>query len=190
MNKKVTEKPSVSSLPEPIVLVTVKTEDKRPNILPIAFTGAFSYEPPMVYIGVHPARYSNSMLKESMEYVINIPSEKLARIADYCGIVSGKNENKFETTGLTPVPASIVKAPLIEECAVNIECKVKDILNYGSHDIFVGEIVAVHYNEDVIKEDGTPDIEKVRPYGYSFGEYRSMGEKLGVAGYSKKSIEG
>lgn len=128
---------------------------------------------------------SNFMLKESMEYVINIPSDNLAKITDYCGIVSGKNVDKFEATGLTPVPANRVKAPVIEECAVNIECKVKDILNYGSHDIFVGEIVAVHYNEEVIKADGTPDVEKIRPYGYSFGEYRSMGAKLGVAGYRK-----
>lgn len=186
MNKKIIIKLAVSPLPEPVVLVTTKAKDKSPNIITIAWTGVFSYEPPMVYIAVHPARHSNLMLKESMEYVINIPSEKLARITDYCGIVSGKTVNKFETTGLTPVPASAVKAPLIEECAVNIECKVKDILNYGSHDIFVGEIVAIHYNEEAIKEDGTPDVEKIRPYGYSFGEYRSIGEKLGVAGYSKR----
>jgi flavin reductase (DIM6/NTAB) family NADH-FMN oxidoreductase RutF len=186
MNKKIIDKLTVSPLPEPTVLVTVKTEDKSPNIITIAWTGVFSYNPSVVYIAVHPARYSNSMLKESREYVINIPSESLAKIADYCGIVSGKNVNKFEETGLTPIPANIVKAPLIKECTVNIECKVKDILNYGSHDIFVGEIVAIHYDEAVIKEDGTPNVEKIRPYGYSFGEYRSMGEKLGVAGYSKK----
>lgn len=186
MSKKVITKLNVSPLPEPVVLVTTKTEDKNPNIITVAWTGVFSYEPPMVYIAVHPARYSNSMLKESKEYVINIPSEKLAGIADHCGIVSGKTENKFATTGLTPLPASVVKAPLIEECAVNIECKVKDILNYGSHDIFVGEIVAIHYNEEAINEDGSPDIEKIRPYSFSFGEYRSMGGKLGVAGYSKR----
>ncbi|HWR07071.1 flavin reductase family protein, partial [Sporomusa sp.] len=167
-------------------LVTVKTEDKNPNIITIAWTGVFSHSPSILYIAVHPARYSNAMIKESGEYVINIPSADLAKITDYCGIVSGKNVNKFAETGLTPILASVVKAPLIKECAVNIECKVKDILNYGSHDIFVGEIVAVHYNEEVIKEDGTPDVDRIRPYGYSFGEYRAMGEKLGVAGYSKK----
>jgi len=188
MSKKIIDKLSVSPLPEPTVLVTVKTEDKNPNVITIAWTGVFSYSPSTVYIAVHPARHSNEMLRESMEYVINIPSENLAKITDYCGIVSGKNVDKFKETGLTPIPSSIVKAPLIKECAVNIECKVKDILNYGSHDIFVGEIVAIHYDEEVLKENGIPDIEKIRPYGYSFGEYRSMGEKLGVAGYSKKSI--
>ncbi len=186
MNKKLVTKVAVSPLPEPVVLVTTKAEDKIPNIVTIAWTGVFSYDPPVVYIAVHPARYSHSLLKASMEYVINIPSEKLARVTDYCGIVSGKTGNKFAATGLTPVPASVVKAPLIEECAVNIECKVKDILNYGSHDIFVGDIVAIHYDEDAIKTDGSPDAETIRPYGYSFGEYRSMGEKLGVAGYSKR----
>lgn len=186
MSKKILNKLNISPLPEPTVLVTVRTEDKNPNIITVAWTGVFSHSPAIVYIAVNPARYSHSMLKESMEYVINIPSENLAKITDYCGIVSGKNVNKFEETNLTPIAAAVVKAPLIVECAVNIECKVKDILNYGSHDLFVGEIVAVHYNEEVIKDDGTPDLEKIRPYGYSFGEYRSMGKKLGVAGYSKR----
>lgn len=189
MSKKILNKLNVSPLPEPTVLVTVKAEEKNPNIITVAWTGVFSHSPAIVYIAVHPARYSNSIIKESMEYVINIPSENLAKITDYCGIVSGRNVNKFEETGLTPIPASVVKAPLIKECAVNIECKVKDILNYGSHDIFVGEIVAIHYNEEVITENGTPDVEKIRPYGYSFGEYRSMGEKLGVAGYSKSGVK-
>jgi flavin reductase (DIM6/NTAB) family NADH-FMN oxidoreductase RutF len=189
MSKKILDKLNVSPLPEPTVLVTVKAEEKNPNIITVAWTGVFSHSPAIVYIAVHPARYSNSIIKESMEYVINIPSENLAKITDYCGIVSGRNVNKFEETGLTPIPANAVKAPLIKECAVNIECKVKDIINYGSHDIFVGEIVAIHYNEEVIKENGTPDVEKIRPYGYSFGEYRSMGEKLGVAGYSKSGVK-
>jgi flavin reductase (DIM6/NTAB) family NADH-FMN oxidoreductase RutF len=189
MSKKILNQLNVSPLPEPTVLVTVKTEDKNPNIITIAWTGVFSHSPAIVYIAVNPARYSHSILKESMEYVINVPSENLAKIVDYCGIVSGKNVNKFEETGLTPIPATVVKAPLIKECAVNIECRVKDILNYGSHDIFVGEIVAIHYDEEAIKEDGNPDLEKIRPYGYSFGEYRSMGEKLGVAGYSKRGVK-
>lgn len=186
MSKKIMNKLSVSPLPEPTVLVTVKTEDKIPNIITIAWTGVFSYSPSTVYIAVHPARYSNVMLRESMEYVINIPSENLAKITDYCGIVSGKNEDKFKETGLTPLEASFVKAPLIKECPVNIECKVKEILNFGSHDIFVGEIVAIHYDEEVLKENGSPDLEKIKPYGYTFGEYRSMGERIGTAGYSKK----
>ncbi len=186
MTKKTIERLTVSPLPEPVVLVTVKTEDKEPNIITIAWTGCLSRSPNLVYIGVHPTRYSNAMLRESMEYVINIPSESMVKTADYCGTVSGRNVNKFAKTGLTPVPASAVKAPLIKECMVNIECKVKDILNFGSHDIFVGEIIAVHFDKDAVKENGTPDLEKIRPYSFPLGEYRSMGEKLGTEGYSKK----
>ncbi|MDR3587879.1 MAG: flavin reductase family protein [Desulfosporosinus sp.] len=102
-------KMNVSSLPEPTVLVTVNAEDKKPNIITIAWRGVFSHSPATVYIAVHPARYSYSMLKESMEYVINIPSENLVKLTDYCGIVSGKNVDKFKETGLTPIPASIVR---------------------------------------------------------------------------------
>ncbi|HBF39374.1 MAG TPA: flavin reductase family protein [Firmicutes bacterium] len=190
MSKKIVDKlNNISPLPEPTVLVTVKTDDKSPNIITIAWTGVFSYHPNIVYIAVHPARYSNAMVRESMEYVINIPSENIAKAVDYCGIVSGKNVNKFLETGLTPIPASIVKAPLIKECLINMECKVKDILNYGSHDIFVGEMVAVHYDEAVLNEDESPDAAKIKPYGYTLGEYRAMGEKLGVAGYSKRGRE-
>ncbi|MDQ7094674.1 flavin reductase family protein [Desulfosporosinus sp. PR] len=189
MSKKIINKINVSPLPEPAVLVTVKAEDQRPNIITIAWTGVFSHSPATVYIAVHPARYSHSLLKESLEYVINIPSENLAKITDYCGIVSGRNVDKFQETGLTPIAASVVKAPLIKECFVNIECKVKDILNFGSHDIFVAEIVATHYDEEVLKENGVPDVERIRPYGYTFGEYRSLGERLGSAGYSKTAIK-
>ncbi len=179
------EKLNVSPLPEPTVLVTVKTDVQDPNIITIAWTGVLSHHPNMVYIAVHPARYSHSMVRESMEYVINIPSENIAKAVDYCGTVSGRSVNKFLKTGLTPVPASIVKAPLIKECLINMECKVKDILNYGSHDIFVGELVAVHFDEAVLNDDGGPDPAKIKPYSYTLGEYRLMGEKLGVAGYSK-----
>jgi flavin reductase (DIM6/NTAB) family NADH-FMN oxidoreductase RutF len=188
MAKRITNKLTMSPLPAPTVLVTVQTEDKGPNIITIAWTGVLCSTPPTVYIGVQPTRYSHSMLKESMEYVINIPSENLAKMTDYCGIVSGKAVNKFEKTGLTPIPASLVKAPLIKECAVNLECKVKDVLNLGSHDIFIAEVVAVHYDEEVLQENGSPDIEKIKPYSCSLGEYRSMGDKLGSMGYSMKSI--
>jgi Conserved protein/domain typically associated with flavoprotein oxygenases, DIM6/NTAB family len=186
MSKKLIQKLNVSPLPEPMVLVTAKEEGKNPNIIAIAWTGVLSHNPNIVYIAVNPARYSNSIIRESMEYVINIPLENMAAAVDYCGIVSGRNEDKFMKTGLTPVSASLVKAPLIQECPMNIECKVVDILKYGSHDIFVGEIVAVHCDEEVYNNDGSFNLEKIKPFGYTLGEYRSMGGKLGAAGFSKK----
>jgi len=189
MAKKIVKNLARLPLSVPTVLVTVQTADEKPNIITIAWTGILCSSPPTVYIGVQPIRHSHSMLKESMEYVINIPFDNLAEITDYCGIVSGKVVNKFEKTGLTPIPASIVKAPLIKECAVNLECKVKTILNLGSHDVFIAEVVAVHYDEEVLNENGSPDIDKIKPYNFCLGEYHSMGEKLGSMGYSAKSTK-
>lgn len=171
------------------MLVTAKAAKKEPNIITVAWTGLLSRSPATLYIAVHPARHTHAMLKESMEYVINIPSENMVEVVDNIGITSGKKINKFEAYGLTPVAASVVNAPLIKECMVNIECKVKDILNYGSHDIFVAEIVAVHLDEEVIKADGKPDLDKIRPYSFPLGEYRTMGAYLGTEGYSKKLME-
>ena len=187
MAKRIVKNLARLPLSMPTVLVTVQTKDKDPNIITIAWTGIMSSNPPTVYIGVQPIRHSHSMLKESMEYVINIPSDELAQITDYCGIISGKVINKFEKTGLTPIPASFVKAPLIKECAVNLECKVKTILNLGSHDVFIAEVVAVHYDEEVLDgNDGSPDLDKIKPYSFCLGEYHSMGEKLGSIGYSRQ----
>lgn len=175
---KILKKPTTSLFPVPTVLVTVQSEDGTPNIITIAWTGIIASNPPTVYISVQPVRYSHPILKESREFVINIPSEDLLEKADYCGKVSGKNVNKFKETGLNPVSASIVKAPLIKEAPVNLECKVKEVLNLGSHDAFIAEIVAVHYNEEVLDEGGNPDLDKIKPYSYSLREYRSIGDKL------------
>jgi Conserved protein/domain typically associated with flavoprotein oxygenases, DIM6/NTAB family len=189
LGKKIIEHLKVSPLPEPVVLVTAKAADKEPNIITVAWTGFMSFKPPTVYIAIHPLRHTNELIRESMEYVINVPSESMVEMVDRIGITSGKKMNKFETYGLTPVPASVVGAPLIQECMVNIECKVKDIQNYGSHDIFVGEIAAVHIDEEAIREDGRPDLDKIRPYSFPLGEYRGMGGYLGTEGYSKKLIQ-
>lgn len=183
---KVIKTPSTALFPVPAVLVTCQTEGGKPNIITIAWTGVINSVPPTVYISVQPVRYSNGILKEAGEYVINIPSVDIARQVDYCGITSGKDVDKFAETGLTPVPASQVKAPLIKECPVNIECKVKQTLNLGSHDVYIAEIVAVHYDENVLDENGRPDYDKIKPYGYCQGEYRTITEKIGTYGYSGK----
>ena len=143
-------------------------------------------EPPVVYISVRPeGRHSYAMIKGSGEYVINIPSADQVKVVDYCGTVSGKNVDKFKETGLTPVPATHVKAPLIAECPVNVECKVRQVIPLGSHDVFMADVLAVHYNEDALNEKGRPDLDKIRPYGYCINEYRLLSEKLGSYGYSK-----
>ncbi|WP_206810737.1 flavin reductase family protein [Paradesulfitobacterium ferrireducens] len=185
--KKVATRPAPVLFPVPTVLVTSQIEGGEPNMVTIAWTGIMCSEPPVVYIGVNPIRYSHSLIKESGEYVINIPTVTQVKEVDFCGVVSGKKVNKFKETGLTPVPASQVKAPLIAECPVNIECRVRQTLSLGSHDVFIADVVAIHYNEDVLDEKGRPDIERIQPYGFSLSEYRLLTDKIGFHGYSKKN---
>jgi len=185
--KKITKGPSTVLFPVPNVLVTSCLEAGNPNIVTIAWTGIMNSEPPVVYISLRSeGRHSHRMVKDSGEFVINIPTASQVRIVDYCGTVSGEKVNKFKETGLTPVPASCVRAPLIAECPVNLECKVRQVLSLGSHDAFIADVLAVHYNEDVLDEKGQPDLDKIRPYGYCFNEYRLVADKLGSFGYSKK----
>jgi flavin reductase (DIM6/NTAB) family NADH-FMN oxidoreductase RutF len=183
---KVMKKANTALFPLPTVLVTSVAEGCAPNIITIAWTGIMNSEPPILYIGVNPIRCSNKLIKESGEFVVNIPSVDLAKQVDYCGQVSGENADKFMDTGLTAVPASLVKAPLIGECPVNIECRVRETLCLGSHDAFIADILAVHYDEEVLDEKGRPDISLIKPYGYSLGEYRVLAEKIGSFGFSKK----
>lgn len=181
---KVTKPPSTSLLPVPAVLVTTRDSSGRPNMLTIAWTGIMASTPPMVSISLQPTRHSVTALKETGEYVINIPSANLVRKVDYCGIVSGKDVDKFAATGLTEAPAAYVKAPLIKECPMNLECRVKHILNLGSHEAYIAEVLAVHYNEEVLDEKGNPDVEKLAPYAFSLREYRALGERIGSFGFS------
>ena len=186
MNK-IMKKPSTALFPIPTILVTSHLEGYNPNIITIAWTGILNSEPPMIYISVNPIRHSHKMIKESGEYVINIPSASQVKIVDYCGVISGRDTNKFLETGLTPTPAFHVKAPLIAECPVNIECRIKNVIFLGSHDVFISEILAIHYNEDVLDSNEQPDLNKIQPYGYCLREYRSLSENLGSYGYSKKN---
>lgn len=186
--KKVIKKPSPSLFPVPAVLVTSYLEGFEPNIITIAWTGILNSEPPMVYISVNPIRHSHKIINESGEFVINIPSAPQAKLVDYCGIVSGRDTNKFRETGFTPTPSSHIKAPLIAECPINIECKVKSTLSLGSHDVFIADILAIHYNEDVLDSQGRPDFGKIQPYSYCLTEYRALTESLGSFGYSKRNV--
>ncbi|OPX83748.1 MAG: Flavoredoxin [Pelotomaculum sp. PtaB.Bin104] len=186
MVKKIAKEPSTVLFPIPTVLVTSCLEERNPNIVTIAWTGIMNSVPPVVYVAVRPDRYSHRLIKDSGEYVINIPTVAMAGQVDYCGMVSGREVNKFEETGFTPVAADRVKAPLIAECPVNVECKVRQVLALGSHDVFIANVLAVHYNEDVLDQKGRPDMDKIKPYGYCGNEYRQMADKLGFYGYSKK----
>jgi len=144
-------------------------------------------EPPMVYVSIRPGRHSFGIIASTGDFVINIPSANLAKAVDLCGTVSGKDVNKFLECGLTPVPASAVKAPLIKECPVNIECAVKEILPLGTHHAFIAEVAAVNIDTAVLDDKGRIDIERLQPYAYCLHEYRQVSSLLGVHGFSQKN---
>lgn len=187
--KKVIHKPMTGLFPLPTILVTSQSGNSKPNIITIAWTGVMNSNPPVVYIGVNPIRYSHELIKASGEYVINIPSKDQINVVDYCGLISGRKIDKFEASGLTPVPSTHVQAPLIAECPVNLECKVRQVLNLESHDVFIADVLAVHYNENVLDEKGRPDVTKIDTYAYCLGEYYAVSDKLGTMGISKKNSD-
>ena len=179
-------KPGNMVYPLPAVLVTCTDGNGNDNVLTIAWTGTICTDPAIAYISVRPERYSYNMIKETGEFVINLTTKDLAFATDYCGVRSGKNEDKFAKCNLTKEPAISVKAPLIKESPVNIECRVREIKEYGSHTMFVADVLNVHADEKYMDEKGRFCLEKADPICYSHGTYFSTGEKLGTFGYSVK----
>jgi flavin reductase (DIM6/NTAB) family NADH-FMN oxidoreductase RutF len=173
--------------PTPVVLVTCVNEAGEPNVLTLAWVGVINSEPPMVGISIRPERYSNACVKASKEFVVNLPTEEMVRKVDACGVLSGKETDKFSSVGLKSVPAEKVKPPLIDECPVQLECQVKQIIPLGSHDLFLGQVVALHVKEEVQKEKGRIDISKALPFVFCPGanEYWNLGRYLGHYGFTK-----
>ena len=171
--------------PLPAVLVSCGTTPGEFNILTIAWTGTICSDPPMCYISVRPERHSYDIIKRSGEFVINLTTERLARAADWCGVRSGRDYDKFKEMGLTPVPAENVAAPVIGESPVAVECKVKQVIPLGTHDMFIAEVVNVLVDESIIDpETGKYDLERAGLIAYSHGEYFSLGKVLGHFGWS------
>jgi len=179
--------PTTLLFPTPVVLVTCIDQKGRPNIITLAWAGVVNSEPPMIGISVRPERYSYGCIKEMGEFVVNLPTERMVRGVDACGIVSGKGTDKFELTGWKAVRAEKVRTPLIDESPVQMECKVKQIIPLGSHDLFLGEIIALHVKEEIEKEKGRIDILKALPVAFCTGarEYWGLGKPLGHYGFSK-----
>lgn len=173
--------------PTPVVLVTCVDEKGKPNIITLAWAGVVNSDPPMIGISIRPSRYSHGCIKATKEFVINIPTESMVRDVDVCGLVSGREKDKFALMGWQPVPATEVKAPLIEECPVQLECLLKEVLSLGSHDLFLGQVVAVHVKEEVQKGRKGIDVKKCLPVAYCPGshEYWSLGRLLGDFGFSR-----
>lgn len=177
-------KPGNMLYPLPAVLVSVADKKGNQNVFTVAWTGTVCSDPAMVSISVRPERYSYHMIEETGEFVINLTTSRLAYATDYCGVKSGRDVDKFKEMRLTPMPAKEVSAPLIEESPVNIECKVKQVLKLGTHDMFLAEVVAVHADEAYINEKGTFSLAAADPMVYSHGTYYTLGKELGTFGYS------
>lgn len=178
-------KPGNMVYPVPPALVSTGAEDGRTNIFTVAWTGNICTDPPMVYISVRPERYSYGFIEETGEFVINLTTEELVRAADLCGVRSGRDLDKWKECGLTPEKASELEfAPLIAESPVNIECRVKQHLDLGSHRMYIAEVIKVHADSRYIDEKGRFCLEEAGLVAYVHGDYVRTGVKLGSFGYS------
>ena len=180
---KVVWKPGTFVYPIPAVMVTCGDMEKS-NIITVAWTGIVNTNPAIVYISVRPERYSYNLIKENKEFVINLTNEKLAYATDWCGVRSGSKYDKFKEMKLTKEKAKFVKSPLIKESPVAIECKVIEEKEYGSHTMFVAEVLSIDADEAYIDENGAFDISKCRLITYANGGYYTLGKKIGKFGYS------
>jgi flavin reductase (DIM6/NTAB) family NADH-FMN oxidoreductase RutF len=184
---KLTWKPGTMIYPLPAVMVSCGSQPDEFNIITISWTGTICTDPPMCYISVRPGRHSYDIIRKNGGYVINLTTKELAFATDWCGVKTGARHNKFAEMGLTPVTASIVKAPYIEESPVNIECIVKDIIELGSHHMFISEVVAVHADDRYFDaETGQFRLNESAPLCYSHGKYYETGSFIGKFGFSVK----
>ncbi len=185
MGNKITfEKPGNFLYPVPAVMVSCRNKEGEKNIITIAWAGTVCSEPPMLSISVRKERHSFPMIRETGEFVVNLTDEKLLHACDYCGCTSGARVDKFKVCGLTAEEGEKVKAPLIKEAPVNIECAVTKELDLGSHVMFLAEVKCVHVDEKYLDEKGAFHMENVDLIAYSHGKYHGLGEILGTFGYS------
>lgn len=177
-------KPGNMLYPLPVVMVSVTDGEGNDNIITVAWTGTVCSDPPMLSVSIRPERHSYSMIKQTGEFVVNLVTKDLVYATDYCGVKSGREVDKFREMKLTRLPASQVKAPLIGESPVNLECRVSQVIPLGTHDMFLAEIVAVHADRQYMDEKGKFHLEQAEPVVYSHGAYLATGENLGTFGYS------
>ena len=183
--KKQSWKPGNMLSPAPAVLVSCGgIKEWKPNLITVAWAGTVCTNPPMLSISVRPERYSYDIIRQTGEFVVNVPTAKQAKVTDWCGVVSGREHDKFKKTGLTPAPALKVKCPVALECPVNIECRVTQTLNLGSHVMFIAEVVAVQVSSELIDAKGKLRLEKAGLIAFVHGEYFALGPYLGHFGFS------
>ncbi len=175
--------------PLPPVMVTVGSGEKT-NVITIAWTGILSTIPPRTYISVRPSRHSYKLLRESGEFVINLPTADMARTVDYVGIYTGAKVNKLAVAGLKTVPSKEVLPPTLAECPFALECRVVEVIPMGTHDVFIADIVSVSADESVIDEAGKLRFDRANLLAYAHGEYFALGERIGSFGFSATKKKG
>lgn len=183
---KQTWKPGNMLYPLPAVMVSVTDGEGRDNIITVAWAGTVCTNPPMVSISVRPSRFSYEMIRKTGEFVINLTTEKLTYATDFCGVRSGRDVDKFEEMHLTKEKGDFVKAPMIGESPVSIECKVREVKELGSHHMFLAEVLAVHAEEAYMDKNNKFQLNQSQLMVYSHGEYLGLGKSLGTFGYSVK----
>lgn len=176
-------KPGTMLFPVPPVMVTCGSMENA-NVLTVAWTGIINSEPPMTYISVRPSRYSHRIISETNEFVINIANLPLAKACDFCGVKSGKTTDKFKEMELEIEPCTKVRAPMLKTAPVSLECKVAEIKHFGTHDMFIAEIVNVNVDDKYIEEDGHLAVEKAGLLAFAHGRYYTLGRDLGGFGFS------
>ncbi|NLU29633.1 MAG: flavin reductase family protein [Bacteroidales bacterium] len=180
-------KPGTLIYPLPAAMISCGSYPDEYNIITVSWLGTLCTNPPMCYISIRPERHSYEIIKRNMEFVINLTTEELAQATDWCGVRSGKDYNKFHETGLTPAKAVAVNAPVIEESPLCIECRVKEIITLGSHDMFIADVVNVQADDKYFDaETGKFDMQNARLLAYSHGNYYGLGEHIGKFGWSVK----
>lgn len=179
-------KPGTLLYPVPAVLVTCGDIAGVKNVLTIAWAGTVASDPVMVSISVRPERYSYNLIKDSGEFVVNLPNRRLVQAVDFCGVKSGRDNDKFKLMGLTAVPAETVKAPIIQEAPLSLECKVESIISLGSHDLFLAKVSGVQVDEKLIDSNGRLNLGKADLITYVHGHYWTLKEPIGNFGFSVK----
>ena len=176
--------------PLPAIMVSAADRAGHKNIITAAWTGTVCSDPPMLYVSIRPDRYTYGLIRETGEYVVNLTTKELAYATDWCGVKSGRDVDKWESMHLTPVPARhLTYAPMIDESPVNIECRVTEVKELGSHHMFLAEVLAVHVDEAYIDKNGKFNLNDTGLMTYSHGTYLELGKTIGTFGYSVKKTK-
>ena len=171
--------------PSPVAMISCGSME-RSNIATIAWTGILNSEPMIIYVSIRPSRFSNEIIRQTKEFVVNLPNEEMVRIVDFCGTKSGRDADKFKICNLTKRQSEHIYVPMIEECPINLECKVIDIQKFDSHDVFVAKVIKTHCDEEILDENGNVDFTKANLVTFAGKKYFSNNREIGLRGCGVK----